>query len=1096
LGRRGVGYGYIAPEREEALRLRQTSFQIITALFLLLLIAIPAHAQFGRNKIQYKDLKWQILTTPHFEIHFYQGSERFAVRTGLVLENGYDMLSEKLKIALPWRVPVILYASHNDFLQTNIELSLIPEGVQAFAEPSRKRIVLPFTGSYPAFAHTAIHELAHVFTFQIVYNRLMDNVFSRNALFGMPLWIAEGFAEYLAVGWDTESDMFIRDAVIHDYLPSLNYASGFMVYKGGQAAFNYIEKTYGREKVLEIVNALAVTRSADGALDRTVGLSGEEFSKQWLKAMRKQYWPMYGDKTEVGDIGRRLTDHAKRRSAYNVKPVMSPDGERIAFFSDRGGLISVYVMSTIDGKIQKKLATGARSDKFESLHFYTSSLAWSPDGESLAFVAKTGGRDQIYIVDSVKGRVRKRIDVKSDGLASPDWSPQGDRIVVTAVYGGQTDLLLVDVDTGDYKRLTYDIADQLNPRFYPDGQRVAFSYFPDVAPPVPDNLSAESRRTLHEMDFLSPANIREGATLDIHEMDLATGITRPLVQTTGDDQTPVVFDGGRRMVFTSDVTGIRNLFVADLETGEYRRVTDVLSGILTPDVNESNNRVTYAAFVNGGYDIYVSDELDRLLDHNFDIVPTIGTVAEARSKSAKRKRPANSRQGQLGADIPLAALLAKGTPTPDVEPDIEDLVYSVSDEDSIGEVSIQPRKGATVTDAPSGGSQIAQATKTGDGKPVEGLHTSVSADEPVDRGASVAPYKFKLAPDYIGQGGGLYFSTGFGFGLANTIAMSDMLGNHRAVISFNIYRDIADSDLLGVYYFLKNRINYGIGAFQYKNYLNARVTSIGEAFPTHRLFTERNYGVFGLVSYPFTTFNRVDLELTAFVTERQFFEEQVVDPLTGTVVLQESASSTRHLIEPTISYTHDNSFYSYFGPIDGSRYTISVSRGFGIDDRGVSRSSLYVDYRRYKKLYWRNSFAIRAAFAASEGEDPRTFFLGGPSTLRGFDYLQLSGTRMALFSAEYRFPFLDALVFGWPGRWGLGNLTGQLFFDTGATWDDGDFQPFEKVHGIQSRDLLANFGVGTGFYFGYFLLNFQMAWQTNFREIGHSQFYFFIGPGF
>ncbi|MEJ2720190.1 MAG: biopolymer transporter Tol, partial [bacterium] len=215
--------------------------------------------------------------------------------------------------------------------------------------------------SYKSFAHTAVHELAHVFTFQIVYNRLLDNVFSRNYLFPMPLWIAEGVAEYLAVGWDAESDMYIRDAVIHDYLMDLEYAGGFMVYKSGQSALNYIEQTYGQEKVRELLYALGSTRSADIALERTLGLDSREFSKRWKKALRKHYWPMYGEKTEAVDIGRRLTDHNKHRQYYNTKAVMSPDGEKIAYFSDRDGLISIYLMTTIDGKVIKKLVIGYRS---------------------------------------------------------------------------------------------------------------------------------------------------------------------------------------------------------------------------------------------------------------------------------------------------------------------------------------------------------------------------------------------------------------------------------------------------------------------------------------------------------------------------------------------------------------------------------------------------------------------------------------------------------------------------------------------------------------------------------------------------------------
>ena len=204
------------------------------------------------------------------------------MRAGLVLEDSYDAYSVMLKTVLPWRVPVILYSNHSDFLETNVTTgALSSEGVQAFAEPSRRRIVLPFTSSFKEFEHTAIHELAHVFTFHIVYNRMLDNVFTRNYLFPMPLWVAEGLAEYLAVGWDADSDMFIRDAVIEDYIVPFYVVGGFYVYKEGQSLFNYIEQTYGKEKVLEILQALAGTRSAEAALARTIGLTQEELYDQW-----------------------------------------------------------------------------------------------------------------------------------------------------------------------------------------------------------------------------------------------------------------------------------------------------------------------------------------------------------------------------------------------------------------------------------------------------------------------------------------------------------------------------------------------------------------------------------------------------------------------------------------------------------------------------------------------------------------------------------------------------------------------------------------------------------------------------------------------
>ncbi|MCH7550010.1 MAG: PD40 domain-containing protein, partial [Candidatus Krumholzibacteriota bacterium] len=426
----------------------------LAALLFVALSAQVADAQyFGRNKIQYKNHDWHILSTPHFDIHYYAGGEAFAARAAIVLEDGYGMLAGKLREVVPWRIPVILYASHADFLQTNIDPSIIGEGVQAFAEPRRRRIVLPFTSSFKEFQHTAIHELAHTFTFHIVYNRMLDNVFTRSYLPGYPLWVMEGIAEYLSIGWDADSDMYIRDAVIHDYLVPFYGVGGFYVYKEGQSVFNYIADTYGHEKVIEFLDALAASRSAGTALARTLGLSEQDLYAKWQKSLKKHYWPIYPNKVEVGDIGRRLTNHVQQRGYYNTKPILSPDGENIAYFSDQSGLIGLLVMSALDGEIVERLVTGSRSNRYESLHFLTSSMAWSPTGERVAFVAKSKGHDVLFIKDIFTGE-EDRIEVPSDGLAAPAWSPVANEIILSATYMGQTDLVLVNLDDGTSTRLT------------------------------------------------------------------------------------------------------------------------------------------------------------------------------------------------------------------------------------------------------------------------------------------------------------------------------------------------------------------------------------------------------------------------------------------------------------------------------------------------------------------------------------------------------------------------------------------------------------------------------------------------------------------
>jgi hypothetical protein len=187
-----------------------------------------------------------------------------------------------------------------------------------------------------------------------------------------------------------------------------------------------------------------------------------------------------------------------------------------------------------------------------------------------------------------------------------------------------------------------------------------------------------------------------------------------------------------------------------------------------------------------------------------------------------------------------------------------------------------------------------------------------------------------------------------------------------------------------------------------------------------------------LASLPFNKFYRMETKLQAYYSDRTFYG----DINTQTFFIQATSQSNVRLIEPSLAFVHDSAFFGPFGPVEGSRWRISLARGVAFENRDVSRTTGYLDWRGYNTIFWRNSVALRLTAAASVGEDRRVFYLGGPYTLRGYDWQQFIGTKMWLASFEYRFPLLDYLIFGWPGRWGFSNIGANVFFDVGNTWVD------------------------------------------------------------
>jgi Tol biopolymer transport system component len=105
-------------------------------------------------------------------------------------------------------------------------------------------------------------------------------------------------------------------------------------------------------------------------------------------------------------------------------------------------------MSAFDGRVLKRVVRAERNLMSEAIPLLRTSIAWSPDGQRLALVASSAGRDRLYIVDADDGRLEKQFEVPAGELSFPAWSPVSDSIVVSGLAGGRSDLYLVDVKSG------------------------------------------------------------------------------------------------------------------------------------------------------------------------------------------------------------------------------------------------------------------------------------------------------------------------------------------------------------------------------------------------------------------------------------------------------------------------------------------------------------------------------------------------------------------------------------------------------------------------------------------------------------------------
>ena len=1054
--------------------------RIAAVLALLTLLgawqAAPARAQyFGQNKIQYEQYRWRSISSDHFEVYYYDGSDSLALRTLDLAEKTNAVFSKRLGHALTRRIPIIVYGSHNDFSQTNTLSEIIDGSTGGFTEPLRDRVVVPFTGSYEDFRHVLVHELTHAFQFDILYNGTGMSLLSGQGFFQVPLWFAEGMAEYYSLGMDSNAEMWCRDGALSGYIPPLQYAGGYPVYKFGQSAIGYLIDHYGEDRFRDVLKRARQMRNFDRAFERTYGLTVEKFDEKWRLYLRKRYWPTVAKHELPETYGKRLTDHRRDQSNLNLSPAVSPQGDRIAYYSDRRQYTDIYIMSAFDGRVLRRVIRGERNDQFESMPLFRSSIAWSPDGSRLALTAKTRGRDHLYVVNARSGDVVGNFTLPCDALAYPAWSPVSDSIVVTGLKDGRSDLYMVHARTGAVQRLTDDAWDEKEPTWSPDGRRVTFSS--DRSAPVV--LHAEP--PLHGYGHYG-----------LYDLDLASGKVSLLLDTAGEDHSPAWSPDGRRLAFVSDRDGAPNIYLWDPADHTVTQMTDVLGGVTSLSWSHQNDRLVFSAFDRAGWDVFaVQEPLSNdgvMMRLRRDAPNTVLTEAQV-ALAAPVDSSATGVHGALAVawpdsvTVPDTSLVTgrrrpegpRGGPPPmGTEPP------AWNNGESRGMAGNLP--GAMVP--PDTASALPERTPLRDGGGPFALSDSVLGQKP-------AGYHWRFGAEQAN--GGFAAATGFGFVGSTSLLLSDFLGDRSLYIAADVSPGALDeTNALVMYSYLPRRWDLSTGLFHFKNTYQSRVTTLGEQFASAQVFSERTFGGLGQISYPFDRFRRTDLAFTQMFVQRTFYK------LDSDGYYVRSSTTYRSVTTPSVSLVGDNSLSGYYGPVNGSRYNLTFAPAFGLVSSSLAYRTLSLDYRKYWDLTSGYTFAFRTLDAGSWGRDPQAFRVGGFSTLRGYPDFDLIGSRIALVNAELRFPFIQQMGIVGPVPLGNLNLRGAIFSDAGLVWNAGDPLRLSEVDArgrhLASPDL--SFGTGIRSFFLFALIKLDVAWRTDLRDISGPRWHFSIGPEF
>ncbi|MGH7444358.1 MAG: basic secretory protein-like protein, partial [Longimicrobiales bacterium] len=540
--------------------------------------------------MQYEDFDWKIMHTDHYNIYHYPGTEEITRDAARMSERWYTRLSFAFQQEFDEK-PLIFYADHPDFQQTNVIGDQLSESTGGVTESLKNRVIMPWTGTYTENDHVLGHEMVHVFQYDVA----QTGPTGLQGLSTLPGWLVEGMAEYLSLGRvDAHTAMWLRDAALRGELPTIEQLGRdrrFFPYRYGQALWAYIAGRWGDRAVTELYR-FSTRAGWDVALERVLGVTSEQISQEWIESIRTAYLPAIQGRQRPEDAGTPVLT-SDELGAMHLSPAISPDGRYVAYFGRRELFtVDLYLADARTGEVIRELASPQNSPHFDALSFIQSAGAWSPDSRQFAYVTFEEGDNRIEIVDVERNDVVRRLAPEGVGaISSPTWSPDGRTIAFSGLKDGLSDLVLVDIESGSVRQLTQDRYSNLHPDYAPDGRTIAYSTDEGPFTDFDKLVFGEQRLAL---------------------IDVETGRNQLL---NGFDQVkhinPQFSPDGRSLFFIANPEGFSDIYRMDLQTSEISQITRVATGVsgitaLSPamTVADQSGRMLFSVFINAGQHIY------------------------------------------------------------------------------------------------------------------------------------------------------------------------------------------------------------------------------------------------------------------------------------------------------------------------------------------------------------------------------------------------------------------------------------------------------------------------------------------------------------
>ena len=595
-------------------------------LFTLLLLtpARPAAAQAVPPNAD-----WRQIGTEHFVITYPGGLRDLGARAAASAERAYALLADRFVDPPKGRTQLLL-SDHTD-LANGWATPFPYNQVTIFVRPPMDGAAISYFDDW--LDMVIVHELAHTFHLDMTgfVGKVLRTIFGRIPgtwpgfpSGAAPTWVLEGLATYFESALTgagrvkgTWQEMVLRTAALEGGLDKLDQASGdspvwpigHRAYVYGARYFEHVAGTYGEEALGDFARSVAglwapyfMNVAARDAFGTSVSESWDAWSRQTTEA----YLAIAANLAGSAPVTVGESVETSGRQAQQA--MVSPDGATLALARSDGVNATQIRVSAPDGSGSRRLTR---------LNGANGTLSWASDGtllfSQLDFTDRYHLTSDLYRA-SLDGSVRRV--TRGRRLTYADVSGNGRLAVAVREGGGTNTLVLVEVSTGAVTALTDPDPNVhwAHPRWSPGDDRIAVTRWSHGA-------------------------------MDIVILDPDGTVTTEVTSDRAIDMTPFWTPDGSTVVWSSDRTGIPNLYAATLRDGaapEIRQVTNIPGGATHPSVDPRGRWIHFSSYHADGWHI---ERIPFAPREWFTPQPASGRFAEAPVASGERAGSTDASRG-------------------------------------------------------------------------------------------------------------------------------------------------------------------------------------------------------------------------------------------------------------------------------------------------------------------------------------------------------------------------------------------------------------------------------------------------------------------